>query len=179
MTDTENTTGTELALANPATGEVIPLAAPAPTLLDTVGEVAALERRLADFRRDLELELVRRVDDATGGTGRTAELDGCKLEVNAPTEDDYSVEAVRRELGRLVEHGHKPAEAALRELIVTPPPTPPAPRVDKRKVNALKSSDDRALLAALQAARERRPTRRTVKLKGRVVEATAEEVTDA
>lgn len=185
MSATENTPAVvEDRLVSPVTGTVVALSAPAPDLLAALDELAEVLERAGEYRRALELELVRRVDVETGGTGRTALIDGCKLEVNAPTEDVYSVEDLERELGALAdeleaagdEEGATRARRALEAAIKRPPPKPQDPAVDKRKVNALKASDDRRLLAALAAARRRQSTRRSVKVLGRPVEGTAEEV---
>lgn len=166
--------GTDV-VVSPLTGTIVALDAPATDLLGALDELKDLLNRAGDYRRALEGELVRRID-ARGK--RKAEVDGCILETNPPTEDLYEADAVRRELEPLVEAGVVDREL-LDELIVTPPPAPaPAPRVDKRVVNTLKSSDNRELLAALARARNRVTKSRTLKVLGRPVEGTAEEVGD-
>lgn len=166
-----------VATSHPATGEVLDLLAPAPDLLDALEDVRRLADALGDYRRAIELELVRRID-ARGK--RKTEVDGCVLETNPPTEDEYDPADVRRELEPLVAAGVVDREL-LESIVVQPPPPEPVPppeRVDKRVVNALKSSDNRELLAALARARRRKTNDRKLKVLGRPVEATAEEVDD-
>lgn len=148
------------------------LAAPAPDLLDELDQVDELIREVNGYRDAIKAELVRRID---GKGKRKAELDGCILETNPPTEDHYHADAVRRELEPLIEAGEVDKETL--DALIVQPPRPPAPdeKVDKRVVNTLKSSDNRALLAALQRARTRTDNRRSLKVLGRPVEATAEE----
>lgn len=163
--------GEPLELAHPATGELVNVLAPAPELLAVIDGIEEHLERVHAFRRELEAELVRRVD-ATGA--RTADVDGCKLEVNPPTEDVYTVEAIRRELTPLEQAGTI-EPGILHALIRYSTPPPPRPAVDKRVVNTLKSSDNTELLAALARARQRRNLNRTVKVKSRPTEATATE----
>jgi hypothetical protein len=160
------------ALIHPATGEAVDLAGAAPAELGrTLDELAVLTDALREFRRDVELELVRRID-ATGR--RTAELGGYKLETNAPVEETYSVEDVERELRPLVDRGIVPRET-LEALVVYPKPKPPEPRVDKRVLNSLKLSDNAELVRALGAARRRTNARRTLKIVTRPIEGTVED----
>jgi hypothetical protein len=177
---TENAQALERAgaeLVHPTTGEVLDLAAPAADLLDVADDLELLATRIRHARRALELELVRRID-ARGK--RKAEVDGCILETNPPTEDLYDVADVRRELEPLVEAGTVPRETLDALIVQPPPPDPVAPpaKVDRRVVNSLKSSDNRELLAALGRARRRRDLDRKLKVLGRPVNATAEEVPD-
>lgn len=178
MSTVENTRAVEPArrgeLVHPVTGRGIDLAAPAPELLDELDAVDELLRDVRRYRDAVQDALVRRVD---GQGKRTALVDGCKLQVNPPTEDHYHPDAVRRELVPLVQAGKVPRET-LDALIVQPPPPEPAPppeRVDKTVVNTLKASDNRELLAALARARSRTENRRSLKVLGRPVEATAED----
>lgn len=157
-----------------ATGELFDLgAAPADALADTLEDLDTLRRDATTARDAIVAELARRADQHGR---RTLELDGVRLEVNAPTEDRYEVDALRAALEPLVADGTI-AEALLDELVVTPPPKQDPPRVDRRRIAALAKSDNRRLLSAIASARLRVPTKRTVKVLGRAVETTAVEVT--
>lgn len=198
MTDHENTPAVELepfverkgagVAINPATGEALELeAATADRLFDELAAVGDLQAELGNHRRRVELELARRAD---ARNERTVTLDGCDYTVNAPTEDVIDVEPIleqaavfERRADDAVVAGNQEAAALygerahlLRRLIVTPPPARPPARVDKRAYARLAKSDDRELLGALAAARRRVPTKRTVTLKARVLNTTAEEV---
>lgn len=173
----ENTTPdrdlTVLEVIHPTTGEVLDLRGASPAEL-TIGleNLDELLGRLADFRRALELELVRRVD-ATGR--RTATVGGVKLEVNAPMVEAYEVRDVEAEVRPLVEAGTV-ANETLEALVIYPPRPPlPPPRVDRRVLNSLKASDNDELVRALARARRRTSARRTVKVLERPVDATAED----
>lgn len=191
MTETHRTDLEPAAAAavavNPATGQTIELAAArVDELFDELELTGDLASELGNHRRRLELELARRADALNE---RTVTLDGCDYTVNAPTEDVVDVADLRAEIARFTtaaevaleagdEVGHARAcqrAELLRGLITYPPPAKPAPRVDKRAYARLAKSDDRELLGALAAARRRVPTKRTVKLKARAVNATAEE----
>lgn len=164
---------TEHVLVDPASGEVIDPTSPAPVLIAALDRLDGLETRLAAFRRELELVLVERLDRRGA---RTAELDGVKLETNAPTEELYDAGVLRDELKPLLESGAID-QALIDELITRPAPAaPPPPRVDRRVVNRLKSSDNPDLVRALLKARTKRDARRTLKVKARAVEGTAVEV---
>lgn len=149
-------------IANPATGEVIDLDnADSVELAQALAELAFLLTDVDLFRHSLVDELARRLDRENR---RSAELGPFKVETNPPTEEVYTPDSVRRELGPLVEEGLLAPEV-LHRLITLPTPRPPSPRVDKREVGKLKRSDDRRILAALARARDVRPQSRTITVK--------------
>jgi hypothetical protein len=159
---------------NPTTGEAIDLHGPAVTIADELELIDQATDALKDYRGVLVRELARRADNKAA---RKVTVDGLQYEVNAPTEDVYTLEAINRELEPLVSSGDVDAEI-LESLVRYPPrPPAPAPAVDKRRLNALLASDNRILLSALARARQRRTNTRTVKVLARIVEATAEEDT--
>lgn len=149
-------------LVNPATGQATPLDAPATDLANALGELEGLFDTLTDYRRGIEAELVRRLDRRGERKGI---IDGVELETNAPTEDVYDVDRLRVALWPLVERGTIDT-LLVQRLIRYPEPKPPEPVVDRREVNKLKASDNRELLGAIAAARQRRPTRRRLKVLG-------------
>lgn len=163
---------TETRLVNAATGEVLDLSGEsADELAGSLNELDQLVGALRDTRGAIVDELARRLD--ARGT-RKAIIDGVELETNAPSEEHYDPDELRRRLDPLVATGVID-QALVDSLIVTPAPKLPEPRVDRRRVNTLKRSTDRRLLAALSAARTVKPTTRTVKVLGRLTDTTAEE----
>jgi len=163
----------ELARIHPFTGEVLDLVELGAAELDELlGQAADAHHRLGEFETAIRDELAARADELGR---RKVELGGVEYEVNAPTEDVYTVENVREELEPLVERGVVPA-AVLRELVVYPPPSRPAARVDRRRVALLLKSTNAELVAALERARRRRNTTRTVKIIRRAISGSSEEV---
>lgn len=157
----------------PSAGLVIDVAdTPAWNLTDLLGELADLETKSAAVRQAIVEELAARADRRGA---RKVTLDGVELEVNAPTEEVYDVRRLREELEPLVADGVIDRELVA-ELIVRPTPPEPPERVDKRRVNTLKRSADKRVLAALTGARTVVTRRRTVKVLGRPVDGTVEEV---
>jgi len=174
----ENTQAHELDVPNvqlihPTSGEVVSLPDATGDELDRIDtDLARLIVTVGMMRQLVAAEVARRADRLNA---RTVELDGTTWEVNAPTEDVYTVEAIRRELEPMVKAG-RIDQAILDSLIVKPPPKPQDPRVDKRKVNTLLRTNDGAVLAALAAARQTRNTTRTAKVTRRALDTTAEEL---
>ena len=168
---TENTHTTVLV---PVTGELVNLdELKGDELADRLEAADELLQHVFAFRDAVVAEFAQRADRLGA---RTVELDGVKVEVNAPTEDVYDVDRLRAELAPLVEEGVI-AKELLGALIPEPKPAPPpAPKVDKRRLNALLKSDDRRLLAALAAARTRNPTKRKTRVVERAIPSTAREV---
>lgn len=161
--------GTDL-IVQPITGEAIELADwRADRLAGELEDVDDLRYRVNAYRDAIVAELARRAD-ARGA--RKVRVDGVEYEVNAPTEEAYDPGRLMAALAPLVADGTIDQEL-VDALVVTPPPKRPAPRVDRRRVNTLKRSTNRRLLAALAAARVVAPARRTVKIIGRVTDATA------
>lgn len=68
----------------PVTGEVVPYDAPNEVLIEALHRMRDLENRLAAARRDLGLEVTRRMD---ADNLRQVEVDGFKVTVAAPGED--------------------------------------------------------------------------------------------
>ena len=68
----------------PVTGEVIPYDAPNETLIEAMYRMRDLEAQLAACRRDVGLEITRRMD---ADNLRSVEVDGFKVTVAAPGED--------------------------------------------------------------------------------------------
>lgn len=169
-TDLQTPTRTRTAV-DPTSGEIIPLDATAPELVDALTRNAELIVRIAEFRQALTDELARRLDKLNTRTDRIGPFD---VETNAPTEEVYSVDRLREELGKLVD-ADVIDPAVLEQVITWPTPKPPEPRVDKREANKLKRHPDRRVLAALQAAREIRRTKRTIKIKRNAIEGQASE----
>jgi hypothetical protein len=166
--------GTAVAV-NPATGEAVDLTGSALTLDDALVSLTKLTDALAEYRASIEEELVRRAD-ATGD--RTVVIDGLQYKVNEPTEEAYDVGEVSAAL-RAFMVGEKPiVSRALFDSIIVRPKTPPPPpqQVAKRKMNTLKKSGDPALRAALSECTRIVKKKRTVKIIGRPVEATATEI---
>ncbi len=174
------TPGTDVTLpratVSPITGEVLELETARPAqIVDALDAIADLLDRISEHKAELVEELARRADRRGE---RKTELGGYTVEVNPPTEDHYSVRELREALAPFVEKGTID-QALVYRLIRHPPPTPKPPAVAKRELDKLWKSDDRELLAALAGVRQRAKTKRTAKIIGRPVNATAEEVTDA
>jgi hypothetical protein len=168
---TENTTQTdpsmELTVIPGGSGEVVNLRElTGAGLADLMENLDDAYLDLAAYKAELVREVARRADKAGA---RTATIDGVTFEVNAPTEEAYSVDVLREKLKPLVDAGELDASTA-EALITRPKPKVEPERVDKRKLNVLKRSDNRRLLAALAAARTVNPTRRTAKVVQRVVQ---------
>lgn len=85
----------------PVTGEVIPFDAPNETLIDALFRMRDLETQLAAVRRDVGLEITRRMD---ADNLRQVEVDGFKVTVAAPGED-WDLELLDEVLGQLVAAG--------------------------------------------------------------------------
>ena len=160
----EPETGAELALIHPFTGELVDLGA-----LTTDAIAAALVGfeaelgRVRGFGDALKSELVARLDRRNT---RSADVGGFHLETNAPTETDYRLDVLREELAALAALDDPPIDReVLDAVIVTPPPSTPAPRVDKREVNKLRRHSDPRVVAAIAKASAVKGVNRTLKVK--------------
>lgn len=156
MTTTENTR----TLVQPASGELVELDAPTTDLVAGLERLEELVDRLMEFRRLVVDEVAARMDTANSRTERVGDY---VLKTNAPTSEDYPVRPLREALRGLVEAGVLDP-VVLERVIVTPPPTPPEPKVDKRELNKLKGHADPRVARAIGAVRQRTPNRRTLKI---------------
>lgn len=149
-------------IMDPASGE----------LLDLVGlstrELVAADQRVRDlvaelgrFRQAVVNEVAARLDRANT---RTDIVGRFKIETNAPSSDEYLLDVLEKELRALVA-ADVLDEAVVAAVVVQPPPKPQDKKVDKREVNKLKGHDDRRVLAAVSAARQRKPNTRTLTVK--------------
>lgn len=161
MTTDTPTPATSRELVIPLTGEVIDLDKAATT------DLCEARQRLQDLTSDagrvvayLGEELARRLDAANKRTATVGEWD---LEANAPTTDEYLLDVLTEELCRLVEAKVLESQV-VGEVIVTPPPAKPSPRVDKRELNKLKRHPDPRVRQAIGKARVRKTNRRSVRM---------------
>ncbi|HEU4975723.1 MAG TPA: hypothetical protein VFT50_11580 [Baekduia sp.] len=153
---------TDMTVVNPATGEVVDLdTAPTTDLASGLQDLEALLTRLGDFRQLVIDTLAGRMDTANSRTERVGEF---ILETNAPTVEDCPVGPLREVLDRLVADGVLDGSVVDR-VITTPPPKFPEPRVAKRELNKLKGHADERVTDAISEVVERRPQRRTLKIK--------------
>lgn len=151
------------ALVHPATGQLLDLAEATTTeLADADLELAEMLARLADFRRALVDEVAARMDRRNK---RTVEVEAGDrtyvLETNAPSEDVFPVDRLRDALIALVGAGLIDTEL-IPDVIVTPKPRPPEPRVAKRELAKLLRNP--AVAPALEAVRVEQPKSRTLKI---------------
>lgn len=85
----------------PVTGEVLSLDAPAETLVDALFRMRDLEQQLSAVRRDVGLEITRRMD---ADNLRQVDVDGFRVTVSAPAEE-WDLEALDDALTALVDNG--------------------------------------------------------------------------
>lgn len=85
----------------PVTGEVLDLDAPNETLVDALFRMRDLEQQLQAARRDVGLEITRRMD---ADNLRQVDVDGFRVTVSAPGED-WDLEALDEVLTALVDNG--------------------------------------------------------------------------
>lgn len=91
------------ALVIPGTGEVVSLKdASLPALAAAVDQIAQNEADLKSAKRTLADEVAARLD--VHGK-RSAEVDGWRLEINAPTERQWDLDELRATLAELVAEG--------------------------------------------------------------------------
>lgn len=153
-------TATPAAAVNPLTGEVVGLAQSTQDLAKVLARFDADLLEAAAFRRALVDELVGRLDRANK---RKARIDDVELETNAPTEVDYRVDVLADGLKDLVEAGKIEPEVA-GEVIKTPAPKVPEPKVYKAEVNKLVARGDQAITAVIVKARVVKNVNRTLKV---------------
>lgn len=159
---------TDTVIVIPGTGAVVELDAPTEALAGHIDDVNRLIEDLIEARRAVEGIVIGRLD---AENARSDEAGPFKLTTNAPTEELYDVGKLTSELRTLVEAGKLSADL-LGRVITYPPPSTPAPRVDKREVNKLKRSADADVLTAVARARTVQNTRRTLKVERARGEAT-------
>ena len=85
----------------PITGELVPFDAENAVLIEAVHRMRDLEQQLATARRDLGLELTRRMD---ADNLRQVEVDGFKVTVAAPGED-WDLKKLDEVLNELIDQG--------------------------------------------------------------------------
>lgn len=95
---TEDTMGQALV---PVTGEVIPFDAPNEVLIDALYRMRDLENQLTAVRRDVGLEITRRMD---ADNLRQVEANGFKVTVAAPGED-WDLKKLDEVLNELIDQG--------------------------------------------------------------------------
>ena len=136
----------------PVTGEIVPFDADNEVLIDALYRMRDLETQLASARRDVGLEITRRMD---ADNLRSVEVDGFKVTVAAPGED--------WDLKRLDE--------VLRELVEAQVLTPAATerlfkverKVQKRELTKLLKNLDDVNAGAAEAIRVCRDTSRRIR----------------
>lgn len=85
----------------PVSGELIPFDAPNEILIDALFRMRDLENQLASVRRDVGLEITRRMD---ADNLRSVEVDGFRVTVAAPGED-WDLARLDEVLENLIEAG--------------------------------------------------------------------------
>jgi hypothetical protein len=131
-------------IVNPATGEALSLRDPTNVLADALTAARELEIRLGGFKRDLQDEILRRMDHERT---YTAHLPGrLKLTGDGPRKPDYDGERLYKALEPLV-----PAviSSRARDNAVE---TTTAYKVKKAGINALLKVEDDRVIAAVKGA---------------------------
>lgn len=136
----------------PVTGEVIPYDAPNEVLIDALYRMRDLENQLAAARRDVGLEITRRMD---ADNLRQVEVDGFKVTVQAPGED-WDLKALDEVLDGLVAHGVLTPAAVERLFKVER-------RIQKRELTKLLKNLDDVNAGAAEAIRVCRDTSRRIR----------------
>jgi hypothetical protein len=149
-------------LTIPTTGEVLDLETATTTdvalELERVDDVIG---QLDEARADLKAELIARLDRSNR---RSAEVGDWRLETNAPTSEQYDVDALARNLEPLVGDGKLDARRSPTSSNTPEAEATGVPTVDKRALNTLKRHPDPRVVRAIAQARTIVPNRRTLKL---------------
>lgn len=149
---------------DPASGEVINLTEDStPSLVAAEQRVRALVAELGRYRQSIVDEVAHRLDKLNR---RSDDVGEWVIETNPPATDEYLIDVLRDEFTRLAKADVVDDEL-VRRIIRKAPPKPPEPKVDKREINKLKSSEDRRILVALAKARQRKPNTRTLTVKAK------------
>lgn len=155
--------GAELArvstsLANPATGEVVDLAAPDDALARCLEEVKALESELREYKAEVGRELLVRMDANASWTVKVA--GGLRLESESPGLLEYDAEALHAELLALIEAEKITRKAANEALGLTV-----EKKVKKRGVKALEKLGGEVAEAIARTASKKPAGARRVSVK--------------
>lgn len=141
----------------PVTGEVIPYDAPTDVLLDALYRMRDLEQQLQACRRDVGLEVTRRMD---ADNIRQADIDGFRVTVAAPGED-WDLDRLDEVLDELVA-AKVITRGAVDRLFKT------ERKVQKRELSKLLGNLDDEPAAAIRACSERSRRVRSVRVEDRV-----------
>lgn len=141
----------------PVTGEVIPYDAPNETLVDALYRMRDLEGQLAACRRDVGLEITRRMD---ADNLRQVDVDGFRVTVAAPGED-WDLERLDDVLTGLVDAGTLTPAATARLFKVER-------RIQKRELTKLLKNLDADDAEKVRACSERSKRVRSVRVEDQV-----------
>lgn len=137
----------------PVTGEVIPLDAPNETLIDALYRMRDLENQLTAVRRDVGLEITRRMD---ADNLRQVDVDGFRVTVAAPGED-WDMDRLDEVLDELVA-AEVITRAAVDRLFKT------ERKIQKRELTKLLKNLDDEPANAIRACSERSKRVRSVRV---------------
>lgn len=137
----------------PVSGEVIPFDAPSDVLVDAIYRIRDLESRLASARRDLGLEITRRMD---ADNLRQVDVDGFRVTVAKPAED-WDMDRLDEVLDELVA-AEIITRAAVDRLFKV------ERKIQKRELTKLLSNLDEEPAAAIRACSERSRRLRSVRV---------------
>lgn len=137
----------------PVTGEVIPHDAPTDVLLDALHRMRDLEQQLQACRRDVGLEVTRRMDR---DNIRQADVDGFRVTVSAPGED-WDLDRLDEVLDELVA-AEVITRAAVDRLFKT------ERKIQKRELTKLLKNLDPEPADAIRACSERSRRLRSVRV---------------
>lgn len=137
----------------PVTGEVIPYDAPNEVLIDALYRMRDLENQLAACRRDVGLEITRRMD---ADNLRQVDVDGFRVTVAAPGED-WDLELLDEVLAGQVEAGVL-TPAAVDRLFKT------ERKIQKRELTKLLKNLDGEVADQIRACSEQSRRVRSVKV---------------
>lgn len=140
----------------PVTGELIPLDAPNEVLIDALYRMRDLEQQLYRVRRDVGLEVTRRMD---ADNLRQVDVDGFRVTVAAPIED-WDLERLDRVLVGLVDQGTL-TPAATQRLFRT------RREIDKRELKKLLGNLDGEDVEKIRACSEKSKRVRSVRVEDR------------
>lgn len=143
----------------PVTGEVIPLDAPNEVLIDALYRMRDLENQLTAVRRDVGLEITRRMD---ADNLRQVDVDGFRVTVAAPGED-WDMARLDEVLDELVA-AEVITRAAVDRLFKT------ERRIQKRELTKLLKNLDSEPAAAIRACSERSRRVRSVRVEDKTGE---------
>lgn len=137
----------------PVSGEVIPYDAPNEVLIDALYRMRDLENQLAACRRDVGLEITRRMD---ADNLRQVDVDGFRVTVAAPYED-WDLDELDDVLAVLVDR-EVLTPAAVERLFKT------ERKIQKRELTKLLKNLDGEAADAIRACREQSARVRSVRV---------------